>query len=87
VLGRPAPEVWSEAWPLVGPQADAVLQSGRSWWNEELLIVMTRNGYSEEVYMTFAYGPILNDDASVAGLFWGERALHVIGAAPTARQP
>src|SRR5262245_43377666 len=39
-LGRPAPEVWSEAWPLVGPQADAVMDEGRSYWNEEMLIVM-----------------------------------------------
>jgi len=68
-LGRPAPEVWSEAWPLVGPQADAVMQEGRSHWNEELLIVMTRNGYPEEVYMTFSYGPIMNDAGQVGGVF------------------
>src|SRR5215471_4210215 len=68
-LGRPAPEVWSEAWPLVGPQADAVMTEGKSYWNEELLIVMTRNGYPEEVYMTFSYGPILDDTGQVGGVF------------------
>lgn len=68
-LGRPAPEVWAEAWPLVGPQADAVMQEGRSYWNEELLIVMTRNGYPEEVFMTFSYGPIMDDDGRVGGVF------------------
>ncbi|ODT45923.1 MAG: hypothetical protein ABS70_02025 [Nitrospira sp. SCN 59-13] len=68
-LGQPAPVVWSEAWPLVGPQADAVMQEGRSHWNEELLIVMTRNGYPEEVYMTFSYGPILDDRGRVGGVF------------------
>lgn len=68
-LGRPAAEVWSEAWPLVGPQADAVMQEGRSYWNEELLIVMTRNGYPEEVFMTFSYGPIIDDDGRVGGVF------------------
>ena len=68
-LGRPGPEVWSEAWPVVGPQADAVMNEGRSHWNEELLIVMTRNGYPEEVYMTFSYGPIVDDDGRVGGVF------------------
>lgn len=68
-LGRPAAEVWSEAWPLVGPQADAVMHEGRSYWNEELLIVMTRNGYPEEVFMTFSYGPIIDDDGRVGGVF------------------
>lgn len=68
-LGRPAPVVWSEAWPLVGPQADAVMQEGKSHWNEELLIVMTRNGYPEEVYMTFSYGPIMDDAGRVGGVF------------------
>jgi PAS domain S-box-containing protein len=68
-LGRPAPQVWSEAWPLVGPQADAVMRDGKSHWNEELLIVMTRNGYPEEVYMTFSYGPIMDDAGKVGGVF------------------
>ena len=68
-LGRPAPEVWSEAWPMLGPQARAVMDEGRSSWNEEWLIVMTRNGYPEEVYMTFSYGPILDDAGEVGGIF------------------
>jgi len=68
-LGRPAPEVWSEAWPLVGPQADAVMNEGRSYWNEEMLIIMTRNGYPEEVYMTFSYGPMLDNAGKVGGVF------------------
>lgn len=50
-LGRPAPGVWSEAWPTVGPQAEAVMEEGRTYSNEELLIPMTRNGYPEEVYL------------------------------------
>ncbi len=68
-LGRPAPEVWSEAWPTVGPQADAVMHEGRSYWNEELLIVMTRNGFPEQVHMTFSYGPILDDQGQMGGVF------------------
>ena len=51
-LGQPAPQVWSEAWPIVGPQVQAVMERGHSYFNEETLVTMTRNGYQEEVYMT-----------------------------------
>jgi PAS domain S-box-containing protein len=68
-LGQPAPEVWSEAWPTVGPQAEAVMEDADSSWNEEMLITMTRNGYPEEVYMTFSYSPIFDDEGEVGGVF------------------
>ena len=68
-LGKPAPEVWSEAWPTVGPLADAVMTEGVSTWSERLEMVMTRNGYPEEVYMTFSYSPILDESGRIGGLF------------------
>ena len=68
-LGQPAPVIWSEAWPTVGPLAEAVMREGISTWNERLQIVMTRNGYPEEVYMTFSYSPVRDDDGGIAGLF------------------
>ncbi|QPM90510.1 Sensor histidine kinase RcsC [Pseudooceanicola algae] len=68
-LGKPAPEVWSDAWPLVGSLAEAVMQEGLSTWSEDLEMAMTRNGYLEEVYFTFAYSPIPNEDGSIGGLF------------------
>lgn len=68
-LGQCGAEVWAEIWHQVGPQADAVIKEGKSSWNEELLIVMTRNDYLEEVYMTFSYGPILDDNGKVGGVF------------------
>ncbi|WP_254533420.1 GAF domain-containing protein [Natrinema gelatinilyticum] len=68
-LGEPAPEVWSDAWPTVGPQADAVMEDGESTWNQDLLMTFTRNGYPEEVYFTFSYSPIFDDAGEVAGIF------------------
>lgn len=68
-LGCAAQTVWPEAWPTLGPQADAVMNDRPSQWNEELLMTMTRNGYAEEVYMSFSYGPILDDDGHVGGVF------------------
>ena len=47
-LGQPASRVWAEIWDTLGPQAEAVLNQGQSTWNQELLLVMERNGYIEE---------------------------------------
>jgi signal transduction histidine kinase/FixJ family two-component response regulator len=68
-LGQPAAECWAEAWPTVGPLADAVMSKVVSTWSERLQIVMTRNGWPEEVYMTFSYSPITDHDGAIGGLF------------------
>jgi hypothetical protein len=85
-LGRPAPEVWSDVWSVVGPQAESVLRDGQSTWNDRVLLVMQRKGYTEEAYFTFSYSPAYDDDGGVGGLFCavseetdrviGERRLH-----------
>ena len=68
-LGRSAPEVWAEVWGTLGPMAEAVLEEGRSTWNEELLLFLERSGYSEETYHTFSYSPVANDRGGVGGVF------------------
>jgi signal transduction histidine kinase len=80
-LGRSAFEVWSDVWPICGPQAEAVLNEGQSFWNEELLLVMERNGYSEEAYFTFAYSPVMDDDGKPGGVFCAvtEETARVLG--------
>lgn len=68
-LGQPAARVWAEIWHILGPQAEAVMNEGRATWNEELLLVMDRNGYTEETYFTFSYSPVANDAGEVNGVF------------------
>lgn len=68
-LGQPAFEVWPDIWEVVGPQAEAVLNEGKSFWNKDLLLIMERNGYREEAYFTFSYSPILADDGGPGGVF------------------
>jgi hypothetical protein len=48
---------------------EAVLNKGESSWNRQLLLVMERNGYTEETYFTFSYSPVGNDDGTVGGVF------------------
>lgn len=87
-LGGRAREIWSELWDTLGPQANAVLYSGESSWNEQTLLIMERYGYREETYFTFSYSPTPNDDGTIGGVFCacteetervlGERRLRIL---------
>jgi signal transduction histidine kinase len=87
-LGGSAPHIWHDVWPQVGPQTELVLNHGQSTWNDRVLLVMERNGYTEEAYFTFSYSPVPGDDGSAGGVFCavteeterviGERRLQVL---------
>ena len=62
-LGRPAREVWAEIWEIIGPQIEQVMTGGGATWQEDALVPITRNGRLEEVYWTYSYGPIDDEDA------------------------
>jgi PAS domain S-box-containing protein len=79
-LGLPARGTWAEIWPVVGPQADAVVRRGESTWNERVLLVMERNGYTEDTWFTWSYSPIPDDAGGVGGVFCAckEETGHVV---------
>ena len=62
-LGQPGRQVWAEIWNIIGPQVDQVMTGGGPTWQENALIPITRNGRREDVYWTYSYGPIDDDDA------------------------
>ncbi|MDI1476235.1 ATP-binding protein [Polyangium sp. y55x31] len=68
-LARPASEVWSEIWHIIGPWTEAVLREGRSLSGDEVLLPVDRNGYTEEAYFTYSYSPINDDSGAIAGVF------------------
>ncbi|AKT39985.1 ATP-binding protein [Chondromyces crocatus] len=68
-LGRPGKECWSELWDVIGPMLDAVRTTGEATWSEDMPLMMTRNGYLEETYITFSYSPVLDEDGSIGGIF------------------
>jgi PAS domain S-box-containing protein len=68
-FGRPARASWEEIWPVVGPQADAVMSRGEATWNERVLLVMERHGYTEDTWFTWSYSPIVDEGGRVGGLF------------------
>jgi len=68
-LGRRGPDVWSDIWDVVGPLAHRVLTEGVGTWNERLLLIMQRHGYTEESYFTFSYSPAYDDEGAIGGVF------------------
>jgi signal transduction histidine kinase len=93
VLGAPAATLWPEAWHLLGPMMRQVVESGIPTWSEDQLLLMDRNGFSEETYWTFSYSPIRGERGSVDGVFTavsetttrvlGERRLRTLRALGT----
>jgi signal transduction histidine kinase/CheY-like chemotaxis protein len=68
-LGRPAASVWTDAWSIIGPQAEAVMRRGESTYNERAHFELTRNGFPEEAWFTWSYSPIRGKGDSVLGVF------------------
>ncbi len=66
-LGRPARDVWSEIWPIIGPQIEQVMAGGGATWHVDQLVPITRHGHVEQVYWTYSYSPI-DDEGSPNGI-------------------
>ncbi len=66
-LGRPAPTVWSEIWDQIKDRIHAA-RAGESSYSEAEMLIMQRHGYPEEMYYTFSFSPVPEEDGSIAGL-------------------
>jgi PAS domain S-box-containing protein len=58
---------WEEIWPIIGPQIALVMGGGGSTWNEDQLVPVTRHGKREDVWWTYGYSPI-EDEQGVRGV-------------------
>ena len=68
-LGKPAVEVWPEIWDsLVKPLTSRIRASGEASWSENQLVSIYRNGKIEDVYWTFSYNPVFDEEGRVAGI-------------------
>ena len=67
-LGRPAQDVWSEAWAELGPRYDKVF-AGEPSHVTGFTLGLDRRGTIEEAHFDFSYTPVQGDDGSIDGLF------------------
>ena len=61
-LGQRGRECWVEIWDIIGPQIEQVMSGGGATWHENQLVPVTRHGRLEQVYWTYSYSPIDEDD-------------------------
>jgi signal transduction histidine kinase/CheY-like chemotaxis protein len=66
-MGQRGRECWREVWPIIGPQIEDVMTRGVPSWHEDALVPIFRNGRIEEVYWTYGYSPLFDDDGSIGG--------------------
>jgi two-component sensor histidine kinase len=66
-IGAPFRELWSDVWEDVLPFVECAL-AGKGTWQENLPLVVTRNGYEEPTHWTFSYSPLYDDDGTIAGI-------------------
>jgi len=66
-MGQRGHECWPEIWPIIKPQIDLVMNEGGSTWNEDQLVPIFRDGKITDVYWTYGYSPIFNQDGTIGG--------------------
>ena len=67
-LGAPGKQHWAEIWPIIGPQIEAVMSAGEATWHVDQCVPIERNGRLEDVWWTYGYSPVRNDDGDVHGV-------------------
>ncbi len=60
-IGKGGKTIWAEAWDLIGPLIQTVLETGKPVWRENQLIPFNRNGRIEETYWTFSFTALVHN--------------------------
>ncbi|MDT7827978.1 ATP-binding protein [Pricia sp. S334] len=68
ILGQKAEDAWPEIIDTIKPLLDSVWETGEPTWSENQLIPFYRNGRIENIYWTFSYSALINDDGAIGGI-------------------
>ncbi|HXC25115.1 MAG TPA: ATP-binding protein [Gemmatimonadaceae bacterium] len=66
-LGARGREFWTDIWDIIGPQIEQVMTTGEATWHEDQYIPIERNGGLEDVWWTYGYSPVRDDDGHIRG--------------------
>jgi len=67
-LGRPAAEIFPEAWARIGPLMDQVWETGEAVYISDEYLPLHRRGFLEECFFTWCYSPVRNTAGVIEGL-------------------
>ena len=68
ILGQTGKEAWPEIWDTIEPLLSQVWNTGKATWSENQLIPFYRNGKIENIYWTFSYSALMDDDEKIGGI-------------------
>ena len=60
--------LWSDIWPIIRHQVDAVMRRGEATWSERAELSVKRRGYPELASFTWSMSPLIDDQGGVGGL-------------------
>jgi signal transduction histidine kinase len=66
-MGQRGADCWQEIWPIIWPQIANVMTHGTPSWHEDHLVPIFRNGRIEEVYWTYGYSPVFDEQGRISG--------------------
>ncbi|HWJ22674.1 MAG TPA: PAS domain-containing protein [Gemmatimonadaceae bacterium] len=66
-LGARGREFWTDIWDTIGPQIEQVMSGGAATWHEDQYLPIERNGRIDDVWWTYGYSPVRDDDGRVGG--------------------
>ncbi len=66
-LGARGREFWPDIWAVIGPQIEQVMTGGDATFHEDQHLPIERNGRLEDVWWTYSYSPVRDDDGSIGG--------------------
>jgi PAS domain S-box-containing protein len=67
-LGARGRETWAEIWPIIGGEIESIMAGGPATWHEDYLVPITRGDRVEDVYWSYSYSPVRDDDGGVGGV-------------------
>ncbi|CAB4483024.1 hypothetical protein RhiirA5_503824 [Rhizophagus irregularis] len=68
-MGRSFKEVWSETYDVMGPIFEEVNLTGIGSFQDDMMLLLHRDGYAEECYFSFTLSPVFKEDGTITGVF------------------
>ena len=68
-LGQTAQECWWDAWQIVGPNLERVMNDGETVFHENAVVPIVRDGRLQDIRWTYSYSPIFGAGVDPLGVF------------------
>ncbi|HEX2918714.1 MAG TPA: PAS domain-containing protein, partial [Edaphobacter sp.] len=68
-LGQAAERCWADAWQIVGPNLNQVVENGETIYQENAIVPIIRGGHLQDVRWTYNYSPIFAVGDDPVGVF------------------